>query len=78
MIIWCMHDALPPQQVEVDVTLHSPFLVVPEGGQYSASSSCLLIIDLGRLTLFGSTKDPRALIKVCHGTHTSPCVCVCV
>ena len=48
---------------EVDVTLHSPYLVVPENGSYSKDSH-LLVVDLGKLTLKGSTKDPHSLEEV--------------
>lgn len=49
---------------EVDVTLHSPYLVVPENGSYSSKDSHLLVVDLGKLSLKGSTKDPRSLEEV--------------
>ena len=48
---------------EIDVTLHSPYLVVPENGSYSKDSH-LLLVDLGKLTLKGSTKDPHSLDEV--------------
>ena len=53
---------------EVNITLHSPYLVVPENGSYSKESH-LLVVDLGQLSLKGSTKDPRSLEEVsmiCH------------
>ena len=45
------------------MTLHSPYLVVPENGSYSKESH-LLVVDLGKLTLKGSTKDPHSLEEV--------------
>ena len=60
-----LQDALKTRKhFEVDVTLHSPYLVVPENGCYRKDSH-LLIVDLGQLTLNGSTKDPRSLDDVC-------------
>ena len=50
------------QQVEIDVTLQSPFLVVPDHGLYSGDAS-LLVVDLGRLSVVGSTKNPKSLRK---------------
>ena len=45
----------PSQQMRLDVTLHSPYLVLPQGGYLSPQSS-LLVIDLGTLSMSGSTK----------------------
>jgi len=50
------------KQVEIDVTLQSPFLVVPDHGLYSGDAS-LLVVDLGRLSVVGSTKNPKSLRK---------------
>ena len=59
-----LQDALKTRKhFEVDVTLHSPYLVVPENGCYRKDSH-LLVVDLGKLTLNGSTKDPRSLDDV--------------
>lgn len=59
-----LQDALKTRKhFEVDVTLHSPYLVVPENGSYSKDSH-LLVVDLGMLTLNGSTKDPQSLDEV--------------
>ena len=59
-----LQDALKTRKhFEVDVTLHSPYLVVPENGCYSKDSH-LLVVDLGRLSLNGSTKDPQSLDEV--------------
>ena len=41
--------------MRLDVTLHSPYLVLPQGGYLSPQSS-LLVIDLGTLSMSGSTK----------------------
>ena len=61
---------------EIDVTLHSPYLVVPENGSYSRDSH-LLVVDLGKLSLKGSSKDTRSLEEVSlHGiccTSNSRC-----
>ena len=43
------------QQMRLDVTLHSPYLVVPQGG-YLSSGSSLLVVDLGTLSIAGNTR----------------------
>ena len=53
------------KQLELDVTLQSPFIVIPEKGLYTDSAH-LLVADLGRLSLFGHTTDSKvSTIKVC-------------
>ena len=37
------------------MTLHSPYLVVPQGGYLSPGSS-LLVVDLGTLSITGNTR----------------------
>lgn len=60
-----LQDALKTRKhFEIDVTLHSPYLVVPENGCYTKDAH-LLVVDLGKLTLNGSTKDPHSLDEVC-------------
>ena len=65
-----LQDALKNRkQIDIDVTLHSPYLLVPERGNYS-NESCLIVVDLGQLRVFGSTKDPKSLPKAClYSTH---------
>lgn len=41
--------------MRLDVKLHSPYLVVPQGGYLSPESS-LLVVDLGTLSIAGNTK----------------------
>ena len=43
------------QQMRLDVTLHSPYMVVPQGG-YLSSGSSLLVVDLGTLSIAGNTR----------------------
>lgn len=45
----------PLQHMRLDVMLHSPYLVLPQGGNLSPHSS-LLVVDLGTLSVSGSTK----------------------
>lgn len=51
------------KQVDLDIRLHSPYLIVPEGGTHSEQSH-LVVVDLGELRVFGTTKDPKDLPKV--------------
>jgi hypothetical protein len=52
------------KQVELDITLQSPFLVIPERGQYSEDVN-LIVADLGKLTVYGCTTDKQfSTIKV--------------
>lgn len=49
------------KQLEVAITLQSPYLLVPEKGRYTKNSN-LLVVDLGKLSVFGSTKDPKSIL----------------
>ncbi len=51
------------KQLDLDIRLHSPYLIMPEGGTYSEQSH-LVVVDLGELRVFGTTKDPKQLPKV--------------
>lgn len=55
--------------MEIDVTLHSPFLIVPENGRLSQSSTVLLV-DLGSLQV---TSAPQQLdsVRVSHSDTDS-------
>lgn len=43
------------QQMRLDVKLHSPYLVLSQGGYLSPRSS-LLVVDLGTLSICGNTR----------------------
>ena len=59
-----LQDALQNRkQLDLDIRLHSPYLIMPEGGTYSKQSH-LVVVDLGELRVFGTTKDPKQLPKV--------------
>ncbi|XP_064395949.1 intermembrane lipid transfer protein VPS13A-like isoform X2 [Halichondria panicea] len=55
------------KQLDLDIRLHSPYLIMPEGGTYSEQSH-LVVVDLGELRVFGTTKDPKQLPKKLSGT----------
>lgn len=52
------------KQIEVDITLQSPFVVVPENGQLTDDAN-LIVADLGKLSVYGRTTDKHySTIKV--------------
>ena len=51
------------QRIELDVKLQSPYLIIPEKGIFSNDAN-LVVMDLGKLTLFGSTTDPKSAPRV--------------
>ena len=52
------------KQIEVDITLQSPFVVVPEKGQLTDDAN-LIVADLGKLSVYGRTTDKHySTIKV--------------
>lgn len=57
------------KQIELDITLQSPFMVVPEKGQYTPDAN-LIVADLGKLSIYGCTTDNKsATIKVSLLSH---------
>lgn len=57
------------KQLELDITLQSPFLILPEKGLYTENVN-LIVADLGKLSVYGHTSDNRSTtIEVCAQYH---------
>ena len=54
----------PVQKIDLDITLHSPYIIVPEGGVYSERAR-LIVVSLGQVVV--RTLDDKASRTLSYG-----------